>query len=83
MDPEVALPTALPTERKSTSSVNLLLRTLFHSANFTLSVFVSLWGIVMCLNIDPSQHSDPIIKDLKYLAPGFGTNWNYVSFSQT
>ncbi|KPI96715.1 hypothetical protein RR46_12745 [Papilio xuthus] len=89
MDPEVASPTALPTalptlpmalptQRKRTCSVNLLLRTLFHSATLALSVFVSLWGIVMCLNIDLSQHTDLIIRDLKYLAPGFGTNWNYI-----
>lgn len=87
---EVALPTALPTglpttlpteptERKRTFSVNLLLRSLFHCATLALCVFVSLWGIVMCFSIDTKKHSDPIIKDLKYLAAGFGTNWNYVS----
>lgn len=64
---------------KATFSVNLLLRTVFHLANFVLCCSVSLWGIVLCVTLDTEKYTDQLLKDLKYLAPGFGTNWNYVS----
>ncbi|CAH2056629.1 unnamed protein product, partial [Iphiclides podalirius] len=77
MDPEAPAPDSQSGQTKATFSVNLLLRTLFHLANFVLCCYVSLWGVVMCITLDTEKYKEQILKDLKYLAPGFGTNWNY------
>lgn len=65
---------------KKSFSVNLLIRTVFHGINCVLFCVVGVWGVVMCFTIKEEKMTDPLLKDLKYLAAFFLTNWNFVSF---
>ncbi|XP_013135949.1 PREDICTED: androgen-dependent TFPI-regulating protein-like isoform X2 [Papilio polytes] len=62
---------------KKSFSVNLLIRTVFHGINCVLFCVVGVWGVVMCFTIKEEKMTDPLLKDLKYLAAFFLTNWNF------
>ncbi|CAH2056630.1 unnamed protein product, partial [Iphiclides podalirius] len=79
MESETTNPARLAGSAKGKFSVILVLRTMFHGFNCVLFSVVGMWGIVMCYTIDATQAMDPILSDLKYLAPFFLTNWNFLS----
>ncbi|XP_068621916.1 androgen-dependent TFPI-regulating protein-like isoform X2 [Battus philenor] len=64
-------------ETKNKFPLNLVLRTIFHTIGCVVFCAVGPWGVVMCFGIDTNIHTDPLLKDLKYLTPFFLTNWNF------
>ncbi|CAK1548791.1 unnamed protein product [Leptosia nina] len=61
-------------------SLNLVVRTVYHAVYFVGDNFVLAWGLYIWYHIGERDLEHPLLHNLKYLAPAFFTNWNFVSF---
>lgn len=82
MDIESGKPVSLLPKRTFKKKILLFLRTFIHTFYIVIHMVVLGEGLKVILTLTEEELKNPLISNIKWYSSAYGTNWNYVSYSQ-